>query len=88
MHVPIRAAYPTLTLIEAITGLFNLKQEETESILGYLERFKSEINVVSSLFGDKVLDRYMERQQDYINLSETNDAPKIAQAKYKKKELD
>ena len=45
VHVPSRAVYPTLTLIESLTRLLNIKQGDKEGLTSYMERFKSERNV-------------------------------------------
>ena len=34
----------------------------------YLERFKSERNVISSLYGNKILDEYTEKTEEYKSL--------------------
>ena len=34
-------------------------------MIHYLERFKSERNVISSLFGDKILDEHVEKSAEY-----------------------
>ena len=51
VHVPDRAVYPTLTIIEAMAGLLSVCQGENESLLSYLERYKSEKNVMQVLVG-------------------------------------
>ena len=55
-HVPKKALYPILALVETLAGLPALRQGEKEGLLNYLERFKSEKNVVRILFGDLILD--------------------------------
>ena len=42
MHVPMKAVYPTLTLIESMSRMLSIKQGEREGLSTYLERFKSE----------------------------------------------
>ena len=46
-HVPRKAQYPVLALLEALSGMLSLKQGKTESLMHYLEKFKSERNVIS-----------------------------------------
>ena len=41
MHVPMKAVYPTLTLIETLTSMVSVKQGDKEGLTTYLERFKS-----------------------------------------------
>ena len=42
VHVPSRAVYPTLTLIESLSRLLNVRQGDKECLTSYMERFKSE----------------------------------------------
>ena len=46
MHVPQRAKYPPLTLVEVLSEFLKVKQGDKESLLDYLNRFKSEVEVV------------------------------------------
>ena len=43
MHIPTLAAYPILTLIEKLESLMEIKQNDNDIILNYLERVKLEI---------------------------------------------
>lgn len=45
MHVHMRAAYPTLTMIKTLASFLSIKQGKKEGLLTYLEQFKSEVNV-------------------------------------------
>ena len=56
MHTPMKAKYPPLGLIELLYSFLSLKQGENEDILDYLERFKSEWNVMLNLFGKRMLE--------------------------------
>ena len=68
MHVPMRAVYPVLTLSETFSSLMKTKQGNNESLIIYLERFKSEKNVMMSLFAQKLLDGFVEDSQEYQDL--------------------
>lgn len=46
MHVPMRALYPILRLTENLASMMKIKQGNNEGLLNYLERFKSEQNVM------------------------------------------
>ena len=72
MHVPRKAVYPTLALIETLSSLLSLRQGENDSLMGYLEKFKSEKNVVVSLFGKGLLDGHVENTQEYKDISDVN----------------
>ena len=72
MHVPMKSAYPVLTLIDTLCSLINIKQGNKEGILTYLERFKAERNVVLSLFGDTILSGYVENTDDYKSITGTD----------------
>ena len=49
-------------------SLITLKQGDKESLLSFLERFKSERNVVVTLLGDKLIDGYVENTQEYCSI--------------------
>ena len=63
MHFPLRATYPMLALIETIRSLLAIRQGEKESLTNHLERYKSERNVMLTLFREGILDVYVERSQ-------------------------
>ena len=65
VHVPDRAVYPTLTVIEAMAGLLSVRQGEKESLLSYLERYKSEKNVMEVLVGKSFLNKFVEQSPEY-----------------------
>ena len=46
MHVPQRAKYPPLTLVEVLYEFLRVKQGDKEPLIDYLNRFKSEVEVV------------------------------------------
>ena len=65
IHVPQRAKYPPLTLVEVFSEFLRVKQGDKESLIDYLNRFKSEVEVVKRLFGQLITDRYAETKDDY-----------------------
>ena len=79
MHTPIRARYPYLTLTENVTSLLNMRQNESETLIEYLERFEQEKNVVKNQLGKNVLDKFIESCPEYGDLSE--DEQKEAKSK-------
>ena len=87
MHVPRKAVYPTLALLETISSLLTLQQQEKEGLMSYLERFKSERNVVLSLFGKKLLDGHVENMPQYAEL-QTTIADNVARERAEKKMKD
>ena len=83
MHVPMRATYPMLILIETIGSLLGIKKGRKESLVNYLERFKSERNVMLTLFGRNMLDVYVENTQKYKDITGTDDENSSCQAEMK-----
>ena len=63
----------------------SLRQGEHDSLLTYLEKFKSEKNVVMSLFGEGILNGHVERTQEYKDIS---DADTVQQAREQKEMKD
>ena len=68
MHVPQRAKYPPLTLVEVLCEFMKIKQGDKESLIDYLNRFKSEVEVVTRLFGKGITDGYAQSRQEYQDL--------------------
>ena len=58
VHTPEKAKYPLLTLIEAMASMLNFRQGENEDLLSYLSRYKSERDVLLTLYGNSFLDGY------------------------------
>ena len=82
MHVPQRAKYSPLTLVEVLMSFLRLRQGENESLLDYLGRFKSETKVVTRLFGKKLVDDFVENKKEYRDLPKTDiDAKKSLKEK-------
>ena len=73
MHVPRRAVYPVLSLIETLSNVMNCRQGENDSLMTYLEKFKSERNVFVSLFGEGILNGHVENTQEYRDISDIDD---------------
>ena len=68
VHVPRKADYPTIALIETLNNIMTIRQGDKEGLVSYLERFKSEVNVVISLFGLGLLDGHVESTTTYREL--------------------
>ena len=67
--MPRRAEYPVIALIQTLSNLFSLRQDEKEGLQSYLEKFKSEKNVVVSLFGKGLLHGHVENTSEYKELT-------------------
>ena len=63
MHTPERAKHPTLTLLDVMLNFLKIKQGDNEDLIDYLTRFKSEMTIVFSLFGKKILDKSVRNRQ-------------------------
>ena len=64
MHTPMKAKYPPLTLIEVLYSFLLQKKGDNEELLDYLGRFKSERNVMMSMFGESMLDGFAENTSE------------------------
>ena len=60
MHVPKSARYPPLTLVEVLNNFLKVRQGDNESLLDYLGRFGSKVEIISRLLGRKLVDGYCE----------------------------
>ena len=65
MHDCVRAQYPMISMTDALGRLINIKQQENESLLDYVRRFKELRDVVKSHLGGDVLDNFIEHQALY-----------------------
>jgi hypothetical protein len=65
MHNSVRAQYPMVTMSGALDRLMNVRQQENESLLDYVKRFKQLRDVVASQMGTKFLDEFVEHQTLY-----------------------
>ena len=90
VHVPRKAEYPTIALIETLNNVMTIRQGDKEGLVSYLERFRSEVNVVVSLFGSSLLDGHVENTiayQDLGNSIADAAALKLAQDEMKDRSL-
>ena len=85
MHIPQCAKYPPLTLVEVLMSFLRIRQGENESLLDYLGRFKSETEVVTRLFGKKLVDGFTENKKEFCDLPATDT---VAQNAVKEKEWE
>ena len=83
MHIPHRAKYPPLTLVEVLYEFTRIKQAEKEPPIDYLNWFKGEVNVIKRLFGKSITYAYAEAKDGY-----RNDADDDTRAKVKVKSWD
>ena len=88
MHVPMKAVYLTLTLIEAMSRMISIKQGEREGLSTYLERFKSKKNFLTNLYGYLILDGYVERLDSYQAITGSEDDKKKMQKALKIAKMD
>jgi hypothetical protein len=65
MHNPVRAQYPLASMTDALGRFVNAKQQEKESLLDYIKRFKQLRDVVKSQMGNKFLDKFVEHLTTY-----------------------
>ena len=49
VYVPQKAKYPPLTLVEVLSSFLKVKQGENESLMDYINRFKSKTDIVTRL---------------------------------------
>jgi hypothetical protein len=61
----VRAQYPLTSMSDALGRLINAKQQESESLLDWVKRFKELRDVAKSHLGNKFLDEFVEHQTDY-----------------------
>ena len=71
-HDPVRARYSYASLLESMERLINIHQQDKESLLAYLERFKQVRDVASSYLSKDFLDKFVENTPDYVNENDTN----------------
>jgi len=69
-----RALYPQLGLIETLARLLNIRQDEKEDILTYMERFKGERQVLKSLIGSDFLEAFTKTTPEYKKLGSDSKA--------------
>jgi hypothetical protein len=74
MHDPVRAQYPMALMTDALGRLVNVKQQDTESLLDYIKRFKQLRDVVKSQMGNKFLTEFIEHLPTYTTALATDQA--------------
>ena len=74
MHDPARAKYPYASLSKHFVDLVNMRQNENESLIDYVKRFKQARDIVVSHIGKEALDTFMENTHEYRK--ESDDAKK------------
>jgi hypothetical protein len=65
MHDTARARYPFTSMTEALTRLLHIKQGEQEQLLDYVKRLKEARDVITSIVGKDILDKFVENTQEY-----------------------
>ena len=65
MHAPRRARYPFMSLTENLATLINVKQNNSEQLVDYLERFEQDKMIIKSQLGEDVLDKFIESYPGY-----------------------
>ena len=53
---------------DGLSLVMTIKQGERQSLVNYLEHVKSERNAMITLFGENLLDIYVERSKKYIDI--------------------
>ena len=65
MHTPVRSQYPFATLTNALRELLNMRQREDEILADYIKRFKQVKEIVTSIVGTELLDKFVENSEAY-----------------------
>ncbi len=71
-------------LTDALVRLLDVKQMEQENLTDYTKRFKQLRDVVKSQLGTKLLDKFMENQEDYRTATDTTAKDAIKEAAFEK----
>jgi hypothetical protein len=82
MHDPVRAQYPTASMTDALGRLVNIKQQDHESLLDYVRRFKQQRDIVKSQIGNKFLDEFVDNQPLYQAASTSEEQKKMKDEAY------
>ena len=90
MHVPQRAKYPPLTLVEILASYMRIRQGKNEKLIDYLGRFKSETEVVIRMFGKGLVMGFTHQTKAYQELREVSGSDPEArqQVKEMQKEME
>ena len=83
MHDTARARYPFASMTEALTRLLHVKQGDYEQLLDYVKRFKEARDVITSIVGKDILNKFIENTQEYQDIKDSN---KVADQKMMKDE--
>ena len=60
-----RARYPFMSLTENLANLLNVRQNDNETLIEYLEHFEQDKSIIKSQLGEKILDTFMESYPKY-----------------------
>ena len=74
MHDTARARYPFALMTEALTRLLHVKQGDQEQLLDYVKRFKEARDVITSIVGKDILNKFIENTQEYQDIKDSNKA--------------
>ena len=80
MHDSVRAQNPVVSMTETLKRLVNARQQENESLLDYVKRFKQLRDVVKSMMGSTILDAFTQNRTDYQAADPAEQAVLKAQA--------
>src|SRR5210317_1131036 len=81
-HDTVCATYPLASITDAHTRFINAKQGENEFLLDYVKRFKKLRDVAKSQTGTNFLSEYVERHEEYINLSTAEEKKEYKKGAY------
>jgi hypothetical protein len=65
-HDTVRAQYPYVSLVESVSRLMNIRQND-DSLLDYAKRFKQSRDVMKTYIGSGLLDAFVERTEEFQN---------------------
>ena len=71
MHDAVRAQYPYVSMTDALSRVVNIRQQENESLLDYVKRFKQQRDILKSHVGTKVLNDFIEQSEEFRNEKST-----------------
>ena len=83
-HDTVRAVYPLTSITEALARLINAKQQENEFLLDFVKRFKQLRDLTKSQLGTKLLDEYVEKQQEFKDESNSDKKDEMKKNEYEK----
>ena len=68
MHDSVRAQYPYVSLVDALTRLLNIRQIDGEDMMDYVKRTMQHMDVVASHIGKRFLDTFVEHSEQYRDI--------------------